>query len=113
MAIYTVAITPLVQRVNGSGTKQVWFVDDAAGSCKLKKLRLWWEALAHHGPAFGYFVNGEKTWLVTKEQHLKDAQEIFHGTGVNITVEGQRHLGGALGHRCLCLHMWSSRLANG
>ena len=70
MAIYSVAITPLFQRVNDSGTKQVWFADDAAGSCMLKKLRLWWDALARPGPAFGYLVNGEKTWLVTKEQLL-------------------------------------------
>ena len=118
MVIYSVAITPLVQRVNGSGTKQVWFADDAAGSCKLKKLRLWWDTLAHPGPAFGYFVNGEKTWLVTKEQHLKDAQKIFHGIGVNITVKKKTLkasviLVGRWGHRCLCLHMLSSKLANG
>ena len=49
------------------------------------------------GPAFGYFVNGEKTWLVTKEEHFEEAQEIFHGTGVNITVSGKRHIGAAVG----------------
>ena len=49
------------------------------------------------GPAFGYFVNGEKTWLVTKEEHFEEAQEIFHGTGVNNTVSGKRHIGAAFG----------------
>ena len=97
MAIYAVAIAPLVQRVSGSGAKQVWFADDAAGSGKLRKLRQWWDALVEHGPAFGYFANEEKTWLIVKEQHFKDAQQIFAGTGVNITIEGKRHLGGALG----------------
>ena len=99
MAIYSIAITPLIRLVSGSNTKQLWFADDAAGSSKLHALRRWWDDLAEHGPAFGYLVNGAKTWLVTKEEHLEEAQHIFKGTEVNITVEGKRHLGGALGTR--------------
>ena len=89
MAIYSVAITPLIRRVSCADNKQLWFADDASSGAKLPALRRWWDALVREGPAFGYFVNGEKTWLVTKEEHFEEAQEIFHGTGVNITLVRQ------------------------
>ena len=38
-----------------------------------------------------------KTWLIVKEEHLFKAERLFQDTGVNITVEGRRHLGGAIG----------------
>ena len=50
-------------------------------------------------PTFGYFANSSKTWLIVKSPHLQAATELFHGTGVNITVEGKRHLGAAVGRQ--------------
>ena len=44
-------------------------------------------------------MNGAKTWLVTTEEHLEEAQHIFKGTKVNIIVGGKQHLVGALGTR--------------
>ena len=49
------------------------------------------------GPAFGYFANASKTWLLTKEEHLDQARSLFQGTQVNITTRGRPHLGAALG----------------
>ena len=77
MAIYSVAVTPLIRKVATTGTKQIWFADDAAGSKKLTSLRNWWNALEEHGPKYGYFVNGEKTWLVTKGDNLENAKNVF------------------------------------
>ncbi len=45
----------------------------------------------------GYFANTRKTWLIMKPQHHAAAAEIFHGSGVNISAEGKRHLGSAIG----------------
>jgi hypothetical protein len=50
-----------------------------------------------HGTAYGYFPNAEKSWIIVKEGNLEEAKEIFQNTGINITVEGRRHLGSALG----------------
>ena len=85
MAIYSVAVTPLIRRVAVNGTKQIWFADDAAGSNKVTSLRNWWNALEEQGPKYGYFVNGEKTWLVAREENLDDAKKVFSDTDVNIT----------------------------
>ena len=40
-----------------------------------------------------------KTWLVVKPEHCSAAEAQFEGTGVNITTQGQRYLGAALGSR--------------
>ena len=50
-------------------------------------------------PEYGYFANASKTWLVVKPELLPLASDIFAGSGVNITVEGRRQLGAALGTR--------------
>ena len=49
------------------------------------------------GPAYGYFPNGAKTWLVVKPHVEAKAQELFGSAAVNITVEGRPYLGGAVG----------------
>ena len=51
------------------------------------------------GPRYGYFPNGMKTWLVVKSDLYETAADIFAGTGVQITTQGRRHLGAALGCR--------------
>ena len=75
----------------------MWCADDVTAAGKLPSLREWWNRLTTHGPAFGYFANASKTWLITKEHHLPAAQSCFSGTGVNITHEGRPHLGAAIG----------------
>ena len=51
------------------------------------------------GPTLGYHPNEKKRWLVVKSEKLKKANDVFAGTGINITTEGRKHLGAALGQR--------------
>ena len=39
------------------------------------------------------------SWLIVKEEHLPAAERIFHESGIVITKEGRRYLGGAIGTR--------------
>ena len=59
-------------------------------------LRSWWDIIQTTGPSFGYHANGAKSWLVTKEQYLLHAKELFRDTAVNITSQGRPYLGAAL-----------------
>ena len=43
------------------------------------------DELVSEGPAYGYFVNASKTWLVTKENHKLTGASIFHNIRINIT----------------------------
>jgi len=46
------------------------------------------------GPHYGYNPNPAKTWLVVKPEHYKAAAEVFRNTGINITEDGMRDIGG-------------------
>ena len=98
MAGYGVGITPLFQLIRND-TKQAGFADDLSGAEKLINLRLWWDNIFTFGPLLGYYPNASKTWLVVKPQLLSEARRIFEGTGIKITVEGRKHLGGFVGTR--------------
>ena len=68
-----------------------------AGTCD--DLRIFWDSLQEHGARYGYHPNAAQTHLVTKEEHAEKAREIFAGTGIDITTEGKRHPGAAIGSR--------------
>ena len=97
MAIYAIAITPLIHRLKDRATKQVWFADDATAGGSLNHLKAWWDRISAIGPDYGCYSNGSKTWLIVKEANLEEATVLFQGTGVSITVAGKRHLGAAIG----------------
>ena len=51
------------------------------------------------GPPLGYFPSPQKSWLIVKPKKGQAAKEIFSETAINITTEGRKHLGAALGSR--------------
>lgn len=99
MAMYAIGILPLIHRLKGESVKQVWYADDATAGAQLAQLRDWWDRLVEHGPDYGYYPNASKTWIVVKEDKVDAAVAAFQGTEVNITIEGKRQLGAALGTR--------------
>ena len=97
MAIFAIAIRPLIDRLAAAKATQVWFADDAASGGKLRVLQMWWDMLVGYGPLFGYYVNPIKSWLLVKTDSLQKATTIFAGTGLNITTSSVRHFGAPLG----------------
>ena len=73
MAMYAIAITPLIQRLEDHGVKQAWYADGATAGGALKQLKQWWDGIAELGPDYGYFPNATKTWLVVKEGRSQTA----------------------------------------
>ena len=62
-------------------------------------MKRWWDELSSSGPALGYLPNAKKGWLITKPEKEKEARAVFGATAINITTEGYKHLGAALGSR--------------
>ena len=60
-------------------------------------LREWWNKIVENGPAFGYFPKPSKSWLIVKDEHKERAERIFANTGIKITTEGKKYLGGFVG----------------
>ena len=94
MAMYAIGILPLINQLKSNHTKQARFADNATSGRGL--VHEWQCKLNELGPAYGYFANSKKTWLIVKERYLPKAKELFSDSGMNIATEGKRHLGAAL-----------------
>ena len=46
---------------------------------------------------YGYLVNVSKSWQIVKSDVLADEAKRVFGDEVNVTTEGQRHLGAVIG----------------
>ena len=101
MAMYALAVWPVIGKLKSDAprVKQAWYADDATGAGTCDDLKKWWDSLQAHGARYGYHPNAAKTNLVVKVEHAARARELFAGTGINITTEGKRHLGAAVGSR--------------
>jgi hypothetical protein len=100
MSLYAISLQPLITILNEfSNAKQCWFADDAAGVGLLQELKEWWDILNEEGPGMGYLPNAKKCWLITKTDKEELARTVFAGTAVNISSQGQRHLGAVLGNQ--------------
>ena len=95
MPFYALATRPLIDSLSRDTPelRQIWYADDASAGGKLTNLKKWWDNLSRVDPSFGYFVNPQKTWLVTKDNFLSSASEMFEDTMVNITTDGRPVLG--------------------
>ena len=45
----------------------------------------------------GYYPKASISWLVVKEEFYEISKQLFDGTGVSITTEGRKYLGGVIG----------------
>ena len=104
MAVYAVAITPLIRQLAESCPEatQLWYADDDAAVGRIAALAQYWRRLKEKGPAFGYYPKASKTILITKPDKLQAATEQFAGTGIEVTVDGSPYLGGAVGSADFC-----------
>ena len=98
---YGIGILPLLDfikpEVEPEKMKHVAYADDLGGGSRLENLRAWWDKCCEHGPDMGYHPKASKSWLVVKEDVKERAEEIFRDTGVQITSEGRKYLGGFVG----------------
>ena len=69
MPMYGLATIPLIRKLDGL-CKQIWYADNSAAIGTVEQLLAWWNRLSAEGPAFGYFPNPSKTWIVTKQSHF-------------------------------------------
>ena len=102
MPWFSLNTVPVIQSLRNQvpSVKQVWLADDASGGGKLQDLREWYNLIVSQGKRSGYYVNEKKCWLILKVPSMEEeARKIFAGTAVNITAEGQRHLGAAVGSK--------------
>ena len=77
--------------------RQAWLADDASAAGNIGHLKLWFDDLKVIGKKFGYYVNSSKTWLIVKNIDSKVYAENIFNNEINVTCNGYRHLGAAIG----------------
>ena len=102
MAFYALGVKPLIdqldQCINKDQCKQSWYADDSSAIGKLRDIKSWWIKLSEIGPKYGYYPKASKSILIIKDAALlEEAQNLFTGTGIQISCQGERHLGAAIG----------------
>ena len=95
-----ISLQPLITHLQvKSAASHCWYADDANGRGSLVDVKTWWDELMGSGPPLRYFQSPPKCWLIVKPEKEHAAKEIFSETAINITTEGRKHLGAALGSR--------------
>ena len=99
MAWYSLSTVSLIDSLRNQipSVSQVWLADDATAAGKICSLKEWYKGLIVEGEKIGYYVNRSKSWLIVKDEETKAKAQKEFGTSVNITTEGQRHLGAVIG----------------
>ena len=119
MAMYALAVTPLVQALRHCQPDilQVWYADDATAAGNLQSLFQYRKHILYLGPRYGYFPKATKTCIIVKPEFLESTRAIFQGSGVQVTANGQHHLGAAIGSRCFAeeyvaekIKLWSEEI---
>ena len=104
MPMYGLVTIPLIRRLDGA-CKQVWYVDDSAAIEKIHQLREWWNKLADCGPAFGYFLNPSKTWLVSNQNILVKLLECLQTQALTTHLKADRTFAEPMGCRITSITM--------
>ena len=100
MPFYAISTSLIIQTLTNvfKDVKQVWLADDASAAGSLKSLVCFLNWFTAEGAKCGYFVNEKKSWLILKRDNdMDEAKQLFRNHSIQITSEGQRHLGAALG----------------
>ena len=85
MAIYGIAILPLLTSLHNDSLTKKWYADDGSVVGKLKDMKAFFDKLTQLGPNYGYLINPQKCQLITKPGGERQASTVFAGTNVEIT----------------------------
>ena len=96
MAMYGIAILPLITRLYNDSLTQKWYTDDGSVVGKLKDIRALFDKLTELGPKYGYLLNPSKCQLISKPGGERQASTVFAGTNVEFT-HCARVLGSVIG----------------
>ena len=96
MAMYGIAILPLISRLHNDSLTKKWYADDGSVVGKVKEIRALFHKFTHLGSKYGYLVNPTKCQLIIKPGGERQESTEFAGTNLDIT-QGARFLASVIG----------------
>jgi len=110
MMMYAVAVLPLIRSLEDSHQWiQNWYADDSSCIGELSSVRQWFDRLLSDGPAYGYFPEPCKAFLVVQPSDMQEETDMFHDLGVRL-VSGSRLLEGFVGEKSLAADFVSNKV---
>ena len=106
MAMYGIAILPLIKRVMSNNVTHKWFADDGNAAGSISSLLKLYHDLKEIGPHFGYKVI--KCHLIVKSDFEQRAQDLFANQDVEI-LKGHRVLGSVIGNEESCQQFFEEK----
>ena len=101
---------PLIRSLhNLAQWSQVWYVDDAFVCGCLNNIHEQFSQSCSKGPAFGYYPEPSKSFLLVNDRYWSEAEKMF-GTLGNQIVAGHHLLGGYLGDHTGCVQYTSDKV---
>ena len=103
MLIYALSVIPLMlivleityTKINFDA-ELVAYADNISAAGSISILRYRWHTLCKLAPTFS-FPEPAKSWLIVTSDCSNKAIHIFKDTDIQLTAQGKRHLGAALG----------------
>ena len=92
MAMYGLAIIPLIKILSVDNVTRKWYADDGNAVGNLSNLRIVLDKIVSIGKFFDYRVKASKRQLIVKDDKLGEAEKIFEITGITKQA-GARVLG--------------------
>ena len=80
MAMYVIAILPLITRLHNDSLTQKWYADDGSVVGKLTDIRALFDKLTQLDAKYGYLVNPPKCQLIIKPGGERQASTVFSGS---------------------------------
>ena len=96
MPLYAVFTSLIISILSAKfdSVKEVWLADDASAAGSLQNLLEFFIFLQDEGKHHGCYVNAKDFWLILKnETDFFSEKDLFRECKIQITAEGQRHLG--------------------
>ena len=90
MEMYALGLMSLLTLIISNNTGNLIheaFSGDLISVDKTRKLTEWWKNVLHYGLYRGYYVNKLKSWVITKEEYIQIANEIFRDYNIKITTD--------------------------
>ena len=106
MAMYGIAILPLIKRVMSDNVTQKWYADDGNAAGSIPLLSKLYHDLKEIGPHFGYKVI--KCHLITKPDFEQRARDLFANEDVEV-IKGHRVLGSVIGTEERCQEFFDEK----
>ena len=106
MAMYGIAILPLIKRVMSDNVTQKWYADNGNAAGSIPLLSKLYHDLKEIGPHFGYKVI--KCHLITKPDFEQRARDLFANEDVEV-INGHRVLGSVIGTEERCQEFFDEK----